>query len=147
MWVSQFQLQKFRSVSRNSEKPVVILSLAVEGMKNKFLWKKYMSLVPKNVLLVIYGPKNTYLASENVIFLKINNIFKYYAWCDASLIYLLIDALNQIKHFDPEYIFVISGTCIPLRTTYDIKSLTPTFIRTQWIHMDNKSFKEVFICI
>ncbi len=141
MWISQFQLQQFRSVTKNVKKPVVLLSLAIEGIKNKLVWKKYMSLVQENILLVIYGPVDVDLEANNIIFLTTNEIFKYYGWCDASLVYLLIDALKKIEYLDPEYVFVISGTCIPLQKTFDIKSQIPTFSKTQWIHMDNKSFK------
>tara|TARA_A100001015_G_scaffold36467_1_gene40210 strand:+ start:1970 stop:3394 length:1425 start_codon:yes stop_codon:yes gene_type:complete len=143
MWISQLQLQKFRSVTNNLEKPIVLLSLAIEGIKNKLVWKKYMSLVEGNILLVIYGPVDVDLDAKNVIFLKTNDIFKYYGWCDASLVYLLMDALQQTEYLDPAYIFVISGTCIPLQKTYYIKSQTPTLLETQWIHMDNTTFKTI----
>jgi len=60
-----------------------------------------MSLVENNVILAIYGQADAYLESDRIIFLNYNKIFKYYGWCDSSLVYLLIDALNKIKYLDP----------------------------------------------
>tara|TARA_A100001015_G_scaffold321241_1_gene450969 strand:+ start:4597 stop:6030 length:1434 start_codon:yes stop_codon:yes gene_type:complete len=139
------QLKQLNEISRKYKSfDIIIIALATDGLKNTIIWSEFLKHIPDNVLLFVWGPKDPFLETlVNVKFVEhINPAYKYYAWCDASLVYLLFEALHSVREYNPSYIFVISGTCIPIETKFN--NLPPPSLEyMQWIRMDKSIYDQL----